>query len=533
MKKIGFIILIFSYLQLYPQQDYLFDFKNDADFFYHEGRIFTAIKPLEKIRLDSAKIRLHEQQLKLFVKQKTLDYLLNKPFLQIKGEDYFIEIKPSIYFEGSRISGENPLLFVNTRGLEIDGALGKQFAFSTAVYENQARFPGYLDTLFVSRQTGNGFPATLPGFGIAKIRENGILDFPSARGHIIYKPSKFFTFKLGHDTFFVGEGYRSLLLGDDIPPYPYFEVVARFWNVRYTVMWSMLQDIRPEVTVNGFYYKKYMALHYIDWAITARWNLGLFEGVIWDPGDGRGFDPNFINPVIFFKTVEFQSGTKGGNTLLGLNLSYRPLSNMMLYGQFLLDEMTVSKFFGQPGYWGNKFGTQLGIKAFYIKGLHRFFTRLEWNRVRPYTYSHHRVTINYGHNNYALAHPWGANLSEVLFRIKWDYKRWFSTFGFVYGLQGVDFPSEPKTYGADIYRDYEERVSSDNVKILQGNLLKRIYVNFEAGYVLNPSWNWKFYTGIAKIDHQIDQPFGIYQNRNQIWWRIGMRANVPFYKRDW
>ncbi len=533
MKDKWWILFFFVGFYAPAQINLLNDFDGEHEFFLPGGRKYTAVKPLEFERIDTVKRNKYLQELNINTNSKFLDWAFNKDFIHIKDKRYSLRVLPAFYLEAGRSGDTGKPVFVNTRGVKITGQLGRQFAFSTAVYENQARFPAYLDTLFSLRQTGNGFPATVPEFGIAKIDRNGILDYPSARGHIAYRPSEFFLFKLGHDTHHIGEGERSLFLGASVPPYPYFQIATSFWNLRYVVMWSMLQDIRPEVTLNGVYYRKYMATHYLDWAVSERFNLGLFENVIWDPGDGRGFDPNFINPVIFFKTAEFQSGTKGGNTVLGLSLSYEPAEQVLLYGQFLLDEMTVSKFFNQPGYWGNKFGTQLGIKALKKINKHHVFARLEWNRIRPYTYTHHRITINYGHDNYALAHPWGANLNEVSFRLKWRYRRLFADGGITYGLQGVDFPSETKTYGADIYRDYEERISSDNVRILQGNLFKRTYVNIEAGYRLNPAWNWEVYFAAGRIRHQIDRPFGFYQNRNFTWIRLGMRANVPFYSRDW
>jgi hypothetical protein len=535
MKKIFILLVVVMWsVKSFSQNNALQDFGGDTDFFLPEkGRVFTSIKPLEQGRTDTLKWKTYLTSLHIKTESKFIDYLLNKDFVRIKGDGYDLRILPVFYLEYGQSGDTDGATFFNTRGIKIEGELGRQFAFQTAVYENHARFPRYLDTLFTLRQTGNGFPAVVPGFGISKLRKNDALDFPSARGHITYKPSEFFMFRLGHDTFFIGEGERSLLLDDKVPPYPYFQIVARFWNIRYVVMWSMIQDVRAEVTNNGFYYKKYMAAHYLDWAITDKVNLGLFENVIWDPGDGRGFDVNFLNPVIFFKAAELQSGTKGANTVLGMHLGYRPVNFVHFYGQFLLDEMTVSKFFGEPGYWGNKFGLQLGVKSSYKYRNHLLFARLEYNRVRPYTYSHHRITINYGHDNYPLAHPWGANLTEILFRLKWKYKRYFVHLGFSGGAQGVDFPGEPKTYGADIYRDYEDRISSDNVKILQGNLFKRTYVNIEAGYKINPVWNWEVYLAVDKVKHSIEQPVEFYQNRDFTWLRFGMRANMPFFRTDW
>jgi len=504
----------------------------DADlYFYPQGRIYTSFRPLDAERLDTARLHQYYRNLKIPAQNRFWNYVLNKDFLKAEGDGYSLRLMPVFYLEAGR-SGDTDLpVFINTRGVQIDGEIGKHLAFSTAVYENQARFPAYLDTLFVLRQAANGFPGSVPGFGIAKNRENGILDYPSVRGHVRYDAGRFFDLEIGHDAFFIGEGKRSLLLDDKVPPYAYAQIITSVWHVRYVVMWSMLQDIN--ISGTKYYHRKYMALHYLDWAINEKFNLGLFESVIWDPDEGRGFDLNFLNPVIFYKTIEFQSGTKGGNTLLGLHFSYRPVHQLMFYSQFLLDEMTVSKFFGDPGYWGNKFGIQAGVKGYYSYRDHLFFGRLEYNRVRPYTYSHHPSVTNYAHDNYSLGHPWGANLSEWILQLKWNYKRLKAVTEWTTGLQGADYPGIPETYGADFLRDYEDRIASEDVYLLQGNLFQRRYWDTEVSYLVNPAWKWEIYSGLTAVRHKVEEENGFYQNRNFVWFRIGMRANMPFYTRDW
>ncbi|NPA43748.1 MAG: hypothetical protein GXO27_06955 [Chlorobi bacterium] len=504
------------------------------EFFYDPDtvRTFTSFKPLEAFRIDTSALEAYLRSLRLPVRARWADYLLNRDFVRIRGEDYSLRLYPVLYLEAGRAG--NQKVWINTRGLRIDGELGQRLAFSTAVYENQARFPAYLDTLFVSRGPAGGFPATVPAMGIAKSRKNGVLDFPSARGHVTYRASKFLLFKAGHGTHFIGEGERSLLLDDKAPPYPYFRITARFWHVQYTVMWAELQDIRLREGDRGQYYrKKYAAFHYLDWAVTPRFNLGLFESVLWDPSHGRGMDVNFFNPVIFFKTVELQTGAKGGNTLLGLHASRKFLRRLTAYGQFLLDEMTVSKFFSEPGYWGNKFGLQLGVKGTFRYHDHLLFARLEWNRIRPYTYAHHPPVTNYGHDNYPLAHPWGANLTETLFRLKWYKGRWRAWTALTTGRQGIDFPDDSLSYGADIYRDYLERVPGNDIRILQGNRLHRLYADAGGGYLLNPRWNAEIYTGLTAVRHRVDRPAGIWDNRCLTWIYAGLRANMPFFRRDW
>ena len=43
-----------------------------------------------------------------------------------------------------------------------------------------------------------------------------------------------------------------------------------------------------------------MANHYLSWNVSKRFNLGLFESVLWTNTNDRGFDVNYLNPLYFF-----------------------------------------------------------------------------------------------------------------------------------------------------------------------------------------------------------------------------------------
>ena len=70
-----------------------------------------------------------------------------------------------------------------------------------------------------------------------------------------------------------------------------------------------------------------------------------------------------------------------------------------------------------------KTGFQLGYKAFDFFYIPRLTMQMEYNFVRPYTYAHHNPQQNYGHYNQPLAHPLGANFSELLLMTNYKWKR--------------------------------------------------------------------------------------------------------------
>ncbi len=448
--------------------------------------------------------------------------LFNENFFVIQDKDYWITIDPVVDLRyGKDNLNPDKTIFQNSRGIRVEGSLGSQFSFSSTIVENWARFPKFLD-----RYAWTTRPHIVPGYGLNKSEDLDHIDYPYAEGYLAYKPSKFFFFELGHGNHFIGEGYRSLLLSDNAGVYPYFQVSATFWKVKYTTMWTAYQDIRPEVTKGGVFKKKFSAIHYIDWNALPKLHLGFFETVIWYNENRRGFDVNFLNPLIFFKTAEYESGSNGSNTIVGLSANYTFPYNIELYSQFVLDEMTIDKFFNEKGYRGNKFGYQVGVKypdAFNITNL---FLRLEYNTIRPYTFGHKTVVANYGHNYQSLAHPWGANFKETIFEAQYRYKRWYLHNTLSLGKKGFDYPTNDMAYGGDIYHYARPEDGLTDVYTLQGNLGEMLLNQAEAGYILNPAAHLKIFGGFIYRKTSIDVEIPTVKNETTKYIYFGIKTHL-------
>ena len=162
-----------------------------------------------------------------------------------------------------------------------------------------------------------------------------------AEANIKYTPSQFINLQLGYGRNFLVDGYRSLLQGDGTSPYPFFKINTTFWKIKYTNTYMWLKDVRDLATVDGTYATKYMASHYLSWNATKRLNIGFFENVVWTNTNERGFDFNFVNPLIFYRAVEFGSSSKTGNALLALTSKYKWNNQINVYGQFLIDDFAI------------------------------------------------------------------------------------------------------------------------------------------------------------------------------------------------
>nr|WP_220764949.1 gliding motility protein RemB [Flavobacterium sp. UMI-01] len=456
--------------------------------------------------------------------------LWNENMVAIQGEDYWFTVNPILDLQlGKDSKSETSYTYVNTRAINFRGGLGSQLNFTATIFESQGRFADYFNRYAESIKPAGGNPAIIPGIGIAKDFKTDSYDFPLAEANLTFTPNKFIDLQLGYGRNFIGDGYRSLMETDGASPYPYFKINTKFWKIKYTNTYMWLKDVRPEVTVERTYATKFMANHYLSWNVSNRLNLGFFESVIWTNTNDRGFDMSFVNPIVFYRSVEFASSARTGNALLGLTAKYKWNNSINLYGQFLLDEFALSDIKEGNNSWRNKYGYQLGAKYYNAFHIDNLLLQLEYNHVRPYVYSHSDPITNYGHNNQSIGHQWGGNFGEFIAIARYHKERYFADAKFTMGTRGFDFATTGanSNYGGDIYRDYDlERFANSGVKVGQGNKTSVFIADLQAGYLVNPATNLKLFASYIFRDFKPAQNTTTVFKETTNWFSIGLRADV-------
>ncbi len=453
--------------------------------------------------------------------------LWNEHFVTLKGTDYWFTLDPGVDLQLGRDLDNDLNTYNNTRLVNFQGGLGKIVNFNATVYESQGRFADYINTYARSLAPDGGNPGIVPGRGIAAAINETDFDYPVATGHVSITPSKYFNIQLGHGKQFLGDGYRSLFFSDGASPYPFFKLNTTFWKIKYTNTWMSLRDVRSDVTADGSFRTKYVANHYLSYNVTKRLNIGLFESVIWQNDNDRGFDFNYLNPVIFYRAIEFSTGSRGGNALLGLSGKYKVNDNVNLYGQFLIDEFSSSDVFGGDGSYKNKTGYQIGAKYYNAFKVNNLYLQAEYNRVRPFTYSHNSVILNYGHNNQPLAHNLGANFSEFVAIARYRRDRWYGDAKFIVAKRGLEL-NEDNTpfYGGNIYGTEDDRLSDDGNELGQGNATDFFHAELEAGYLINPTTNLKAYASVIYRDFNPDINNALNSSASTVWVNFGVRTDL-------
>jgi hypothetical protein len=318
------------------------------------------------------------------------------------------------------------------------------------------------------------------------------------KGYIHYQADSIFDFMLGHDKNFIGDGHRSMLLSDYSSPYNFLKINSKIWKFKLTNIFANFKNIQNQNDSYWSHPNKFGAIHYLDFKVSNTVTLGFYESVIWggkDTLNNRNFEWNYINPIIFYRPVEYSIGSSD-NSLIGLNLKVKLSDYIYTYSQLIMDEFLLSEIRARNGWWANKYGYQFGLKWNKIFALEDVSTRLEFNAVRPYTFSHGRNMENYGHLNQTLSHPYGSNFREILNIISWSNERMLVQFKSIYAQKGLS--TDSLNYGSDPFTTYRNRVNEFGNKIGQGEPVDFIMNELSLQYIILPKMNLNLEFGLSQ-----------------------------------
>ncbi len=406
------------------------------------------------------------------------DFFLDKIISKSRKNSNGFALAPLISGIGTFQMPEGEVLGMYGAGLLMQGHFGSKFSYSGFGRAVGEKLPNYLSQSVYSREV---IPSVARATDTTAMK-NGF----HWGGNLSYTPNQYFNFMLGNGKHFWGDGYRSLLLSDNASNYPYFRIASTFWKVKYINLYSWHKDYYSMDNAN-----KFSAAHMLSWNITKNLNLGLFEAVIWQGQDtlhNRGFDVGYLNPAIFYRSVEYSRGSSD-NSLLGANIKWEIDDKYVLYGQVILDEFLLEEIRAGNQWWANKQGGQLGIKTFDFLGVKGLGVQTEFNLVRPFTYSHLTSLQNYAHNQQSLAHPVGSNFRESVSFIRYQKNNWYFEEQFNFLTVGLD--SSSISYGGDMFVSYVQRDGEYGHEIGQGETHKVFYNSIKASYLLVKELNMR------------------------------------------
>ncbi len=382
----------------------------------------------------------------------------------INERNYRLRINPIAHFAIGPEKGKE-WVFINQRGIQVDVGIAGKLYITSNIIESQAHFPSYV-AHYIRKYKA------IPGNGFYKRYKSSVFDgasgydFMNSTAKIGFNIIPKIGLEFGYGKNKIGYGIRSLALSDFADNYLYLRLRTHIGRFIYQNIFGEIFAMNGrQIKGSTIVPKKYFATHYLGVKALDNLQVGIFETVVFSRS--RGFELQYLNPVILYRTIEGALGSPD-NMIMGIDARWDIAQRYSLYGQLVLDEFKATELiFGNNHWWANKYAFQVGLKAFDLLGIHQLDANVEMNFIRPFMYAHKDSSSTWLHGNQSLAHPRGANLREFLFNIRyrpsinWD----ISITGMAFS-QGISPKGE--NYGDDPRVSYNTRSHDHGNVLLQG-----------------------------------------------------------------
>ncbi|MEJ2051916.1 MAG: capsule assembly Wzi family protein, partial [Calditrichota bacterium] len=261
-------------------------------------------------------------------------------------------------------------------------------------------------------------------------------------------------------------GHYSLLLSDEPYTYDHFLFSWEHDWIKLSVIFARLEDLsaygldniqKPDSLTYYPDARKFLAGHRLDLRLLDNLQLAFTEMATYG-GPNRDFDLSFINPMTFYYGLQ-RNDKKLNNGKWAVDLFYKPLNRLTLYGQFLIDDVIVNNDPGQND--RARYPDRLAVYGslrtgdLLLKGLN---TDLGYTRVWNETYLSRWTWENYHYRELGLGYPCGS-CEEISLKLGyWGFFPLFLQNELIYGRYGAvsltdvvalhkePFPVRPVTY---------------------------------------------------------------------------------------
>lgn len=408
--------------------------------------------------------------LKQLYKQKAAFYSVQIP-------DFNLVVNPvSMYFL-STIDYLGKPAVINNRGIEIRGNITDKIGFYTQVSDEILRpIPAQIEEYQRLR--------TFQGIGFTKSSDKNQIDYFLSSGYFSVSANKYMDFQLGHGRQFIGDGARSFIISNNAVDNFYCRLNTRIWKINYTNIFSEYRNfIGGSYTIQP---RHYSATHHLSVNIGKKFNIGIFETIIFQRDSGytnTGFEVNYLNPIIFYKSIE-NGLNSTDKAVLGTNFKYNFANHFSFYGQLVLSELVLDEIINNRGWWGNKWAYQLGLKYIDVFGINNLDVQGELNVCRPYMYTSYSSLQTHTNYNQPLAHPLGANFYELIGILRYQPSNKLNlSFKGIYYAIGYD------TLGGNVGQNIQLSYRSSTTpiygnEITQGQITKVLYIDAMASFML-------------------------------------------------
>jgi hypothetical protein len=162
---------------------------------------------------------------------------------------------------------------------------------------------------------------------------------------------------------------------------------------------------------------RYISGHRISLNLFSKVQLGLSETVIYG-GEDRQVEAYYLNPLLWYHGAQLNE-KRDDNTFFALDFNLRPKPDVILYGEFLIDDLQIeSKSQGDKE--PNELAYFGGLSVLDPFGLRATEINLEYVRINNWTYNQVEERNRYLNRNKLVGNPLGPDTD----RISVNFSRW-------------------------------------------------------------------------------------------------------------
>ncbi|UCB52160.1 MAG: hypothetical protein JSV10_09265 [Candidatus Zixiibacteriota bacterium] len=162
---------------------------------------------------------------------------------------------------------------------------------------------------------------------------------------------------------------------------------------------------------------RYISGHRISLNLFSKIQLGLSETVIYG-GEDRQVEAYYLNPLLWYHGAQMNE-KRDDNTFFAFDFNLRPKRDVLLYGEFLIDDLQIEKK-SQGDKEPNELAYFGGLSVLDPFGLRATEINAEYMRINNWTYNQVEERNRYLNRNRLLGNPLGPDTD----RIRLSFSRW-------------------------------------------------------------------------------------------------------------
>ena len=371
--------------------------------------------------------------------------------------DKHLKIEPllSVDFMGSKESDENSHYLISQFGGRISGSMDNWLGYSIQATNG----------FFMSGDKSLALNDTKYSQNIKFVDLDSDIDFTNS--HVVFKKDWFYA-SIEREERNMGAGLNTnVFVSRQSPAYDAICVGTKFkwFDYKYT-----MAGLLGYVDTNSYAQTGYdthippksLIMH--RFALQPKWGeIALWEGVIYS---NRPMDLAYINPLSFLKSVEHSLRDRD-NSLMGADITIRPIKDLSLKGSFLLDDLVFSEI--GTDYWSNKTAWNIALLTTLNCGID---VGIEYSKVDPFTYTHFNNQNSYTNDSLMIGGSLLPNSDRATLMLNYWY-------GQRYPLQ---INLSYVRHGSNVYDE-------------EGNLIENVGGNPNIGHDGLNSWDAPFLAG--------------------------------------